>query len=116
MDALAGSFTHWTAAFDSNIALTISRGASAPNLTGASNLSRVFVLFNGDCEELFRVWYNNGALNGDGVQPQGVITAYRVTHGGPTWWENDLDESNVDMPEFSDTVAYRTDCPIYQPI
>lgn len=69
--------------------------------------------FDGDCEELFRVWYNNGALNGDGVQPQGVITAYRVTHGGPTWWENDLDENNMYMPESRDTAAYRTGCPIY---
>ena len=31
---------------------------------------------NVNCHELFRVIYNGGALNGNGVKPQGIITAY----------------------------------------
>jgi hypothetical protein len=54
------------------IALTISRG-SGP-------LAGVFTYTTQACpSSTYRVVENSGALNGNGVRPQGIITAYFVT-------------------------------------
>lgn len=55
---------HWTADTDASIAQVISRGyfdAGVWNFRTCPN---------------FRVPYNGGALNGNGISPQGIITAY----------------------------------------
>jgi hypothetical protein len=72
----AWGFNHitarWNGAFDAQIALTLARGENARG-------SSVYTLFDTECNPLFVVVANLGALNGTGVRPQGVITAYQVT-------------------------------------
>lgn len=99
----------WNAAFDANIALTIARGESANDVQQDGGTA-IYALFDNSCNELFRVIYNGGAYNGNGVRPQGIITAYApsviatITPGARL-----RDHSSV-------TPAYRTDCPIIQNI
>jgi hypothetical protein len=88
----------WNATFDSMIALTIARGERVPDLQQDGG-SVIFSLFDPDCNELFRVVYNGGAYNGNGVSPQGIITAYYI-----------------DNPAGLVLVGYRTDCELIQPI
>ncbi|GGK25486.1 hypothetical protein GCM10010124_17540 [Pilimelia terevasa] len=40
-----------------------------------------FILKDGTCppKDIFKVIFNYGAHNGNGIKPQGVITAYHVT-------------------------------------
>jgi hypothetical protein len=71
--------THrWNAAFDSKIALTISRGEAVRDVQQDGG-SAIYALFDNRCNELFRVIYNGGAYRGNGVRPQGIITAYDRT-------------------------------------
>ncbi|MFF7332602.1 hypothetical protein [Streptomyces sp. NPDC008150] len=65
----------WNDAFDREIALAVSRGESNASHT-------IYITYRSKCKEHFRVVVNHGALNGKGVAPQGVITAYhRVVSG-----------------------------------
>ncbi len=93
----------WNAAFDANIALTIARGESASDVQQDGG-SAIYALFDNNCNELFRVIYNGGAYNGNGVRPQGIITAYAP---GPI---------STIAPDTARAPAYRTDCPIIQNI
>lgn len=95
----------WNTTFDSNIALTISRGEDVADVEQDGG-SVIFALFDNSCNELFRVIYNGGAYNGNGIRPQGIITAYYITHGGPARVGADA----VVTPQ------YRTDCPVNQSI
>jgi hypothetical protein len=98
--------THrWNAAFDATIALTIARGESANDVQGDGG-SKLYVLFNNRCVEVFRVIYNGGAYLGNGIKPQGIITAYPPTIGPVA----------VFSTNSSVKPAYRTDCPIIQEI
>jgi hypothetical protein len=67
----------WNAAFDSQIAQTISRGTVNRDET----IYATFEQSNGKCRELFRVIVNRGAIYGTGFAPQGIITAYETTAG-----------------------------------
>lgn len=64
--------SRWNGEFDAMIALTIARGvADGPN---------VYDYYPVACEgPVFRVVYNLGAYNGNGVRPHGIITAYYIT-------------------------------------
>jgi hypothetical protein len=67
----------------------------------------IFALFDAYCRELFRVVYNGNAYNGNGVSPQGVITAYAPTQ-------------TAAVPQGASTTvvtaSYRTDCSVTQQI
>jgi hypothetical protein len=94
--------THrWNAAFDSSIALTIAKGEEVKDLQQDGG-SAIFALFDNRCHELFRVIYNGGALHGNGIRPQGIITAYYRT--GSTSAEERMSPS------------YRKDCGVIQQI
>jgi hypothetical protein len=95
----------WNAGFDANIALTISRGEYVTDFQQDGG-SGIYALFSDRCTELFRVIYNGGALNGTGVRPQGIITAYAPSGAAfaPT------DES------ISAAAGFRTDCEVKQRI
>lgn len=97
----------WNAAFDSMIALTIARGEKVTDLQQDGG-SVIFALFDNSCHELFRVIYNGGAYNGNGVRPQGIITAYYVTTGGTV--------IPSAAPDSVALASYRTDCPVIQNI
>lgn len=62
----------WSDGFSSQIAQTISRGTMSRDGT-------VYATFDADCNELFRIIVNPGALHGTGFSPQGIITAYYIT-------------------------------------
>jgi len=100
--------THrWNSAFDSAIALTISRGENVADFQQDGG-SRIYALFDNHCTELFRVIYNGGAYRGNDVRPQGIISAYR-----------NIITAAVDRSATSDETgapSYRTDCPVYQNI
>jgi len=92
--------THrWNTAYDKMIALTIARGERVKDLQQDGGTA-IYALFNKKCTELFRVIYNGGALHGNGIRPQGIITAYYRVPG------------NARRPGG----GYRTDCPVYQDI
>ena len=92
----------WNATFDSYIALTISRGEDVNDVEQDGG-SVIFALFDDRCNELFRVVYNGGAYNGNGIRPQGIITAYYRTTGGP-----------AHASRAGAAPQYRTDCPVIQ--
>jgi hypothetical protein len=92
----------WDAAFDAMIALTIARGEKVDDLQQDGG-NKIFALFDGNCNELFRVIYNGGAYLGNGVSPQGIITAY---YRGTV---------STSAPAVT-TLAYRTDCAVIQTI
>ncbi len=134
--------THrWNAAFDSKIALTISRGEVVTDVQQDGG-SAIYALFDNRCEELFRVIYNGGAYRGNGVRPQGIITAYDRTvvstvvdaadandTANPRLINDQVNNdpgaleisptnptpSTHDQPDVTDA-AYRTDCPVIQDI
>lgn len=57
----------------SSIALTVAQGQQS--LTQQS-----FIYSSNSCPSFtYKVVFNTGALNGNGVRPQGIITAYQVT-------------------------------------
>jgi hypothetical protein len=57
----------------SSIALTVARGQQDP-------IFQIFTYSSNTCPNFeYKVVYNDGALNGNGVRPQGIITAYQVT-------------------------------------
>jgi hypothetical protein len=97
--------THrWNASFDAKIALTIARGEDVADVQqdGGSN---IFALFNNKCQELFRVIYNGHAYRGNGIRPQGIITAY------------DRSVISTALPEGAKVApVYRTDCGVTQGI
>lgn len=101
--------THrWNSAFDSKMALTFAYGEDVNDVQQDGG-SVIFALFDNRCHQLFRIIYNGGALHGNGVRPQGVITAYDTS--GPV--------SAGPMgagPLTAAGPAYRTDCPVYQGI
>ncbi len=96
----------WNPSFEYYIALTISRGETATDYQQDGG-SQIFALFDNSCNELFRVIYNGGAYNGNGVRPQGIITAYYISHGGPV---------AVRQSVGAVTPNYGTTCPIIQNI
>lgn len=89
------------------IALTIARGEKVSDVQGDGG-SAIFSLQDNNCNELFRVIYNGGALNGNGVSPQGIITAYEAT-------SSTIAPGRAD-PASAEAASYRTDCPVYQGI
>lgn len=91
------------------IALTIARGEKVVDLQQDGG-SRIFALFDGGCHELFRVIYNGGALNGTGVSPQGIITAYYSTTGTTTT------AAPLATSVTTTATTYRTDCRVIQTI
>lgn len=128
--------THrWNAAFDAKIALTIARGEQVADVQQDGGTA-IFALFNDRCTELFRVIYNGGAYRGNGIRPQGIITAYDRTiittiaaDGADANDTNDpqavdaADSTAADdavetavQPDVADAATYRTDCPVYQGI
>ena len=92
----------WNATFDSKMGLTFAYGEDVSDVQGDGG-SNIFALFDGNCNQLFRIIYNGRALHGTGVSPQGVITAYDTS--GP-----------VSTVAPAATAAYRTNCPVYQSI
>ncbi|HEY6798319.1 MAG TPA: hypothetical protein VI248_26875 [Kineosporiaceae bacterium] len=97
----------WNSAFDAGIALTISRGEEVGDLQQDGG-SSIYALFDGQCNELFRVIYNGGAWRGTTtVSPQGIITAYDKSSVITTTPERAVDAA---------AITYRTDCPVYQNI
>lgn len=88
----------WNAAFDSQIAQTISRGEESADRT-------IYATFNNTCVELFRAVVNPGAIGGTGFAPQGIITAYYRTY--PT---------TAAAPDSTQASRERTDCPIIIPV
>ncbi|MGH3769272.1 MAG: hypothetical protein ACRDTX_29685 [Pseudonocardiaceae bacterium] len=111
----------WNAPFDSNIALTISRGEEVNDLQGDGG-SAIYALFNDRCEELFRVIYNGGAYRGNDVRPQGIITAYERSTVVPTAYERQLGlvsyamQANAVSGVIAAASSYRTDCTVIQNI
>ena len=99
----------WDAHFDAWIALTIARGADVSDVQGDGG-SNIFAIFDGNCNELFRVIYNGGAYNGNGVRPQGVITAYY--EGGPV---SALAQAVASIPS-PPSSGTRANCYVYQQI
>lgn len=100
--------THrWSSSFDSKMALTFAYGEDVRDVQqdGGSN---IFALFDNRCHQLFRIIYNGGALHGNGVRPQGVITAYDTS--GP------VQAGTAGSPFTVAGPAYRTNCPVYQGI
>lgn len=95
----------WDPTFDSYIALTFSRGEYVHDLQNDGG-DNIFALFDDGCNELFRIIYNSRAYNGNGVSPQGIITAYYRTYP-PTLGSYRMHPANAD---------YRTDCPVIQNI
>jgi hypothetical protein len=96
----------WNDYFDSMIALTIARGEKVSDLQQDGG-SAIFSLQDNGCHELFRVIYNGGPYNGNGVSPQGIITAYETG------------TATTALPQVADgaeAASYRTDCPVYQKI
>jgi hypothetical protein len=91
------------------IALTIARGEKVSDLQQDGG-SVIFALFDTSCHELFRVIYNGRALNGTGVSPQGIITAYYVWTG---IWTTKVPNA---MTSATTAASYRTDCPVIQNI
>lgn len=65
----------WNSTFDSEMALTISRIERVDDYQGDGR-SAIYALFDVRCNEIFRVIYNGRVYNGNGVSPQGIITAY----------------------------------------
>jgi hypothetical protein len=68
-------YGRWNAAYDTEIALTVAQG----DLTsGTADTSGVYTYYaDGACSSpTFTVVFNQGALNGNGIRPQGIITAY----------------------------------------
>lgn len=135
--------THrWDAAFDGKIALTISRGEVVTDVQQDGG-SAIYALFDNRCNELFRVIYNGGAYRGNGVRPQGIITAYDRTiitavadgaDANDTVDPQTIDDQvnsdpgaadpgalqdvppGADLPDVGDAASYRTDCPVIQDI
>lgn len=103
----------WNSTFDSMIALTIAQGEKVSDLQQDGG-SRIFALFDSGCHELFRVIYNGNAYNGNGVSPQGVITAYDPTIG--TAKSPGAIATYPKVKVASVNPAYRTDCPVIQNI
>lgn len=99
--------SRWNADFDSMIALTISRGEAVPDVQQDGG-SKIYALFDNNCNELFRVIYNGGAYNGNDVKPQGIITAYDERTG--TAVTPGATQSGAVEP------SYRTDCSVIQNI
>lgn len=95
----------WNAGFDATIALTVSRGEAVADEQQDGG-STIYALFDDQCNELFRVIYNSNAYLGNDVRPQGIITAFEITQGGPAVAQRVTDT----------TPAYRTDCPVVQTI
>jgi hypothetical protein len=60
------------------IALTVARGTADPIFQ-----TFTYVLDMVCPTPVYGVWYNEGALNGNGVRPQGIITAYESVENGP---------------------------------
>jgi hypothetical protein len=100
--------THrWNSAFDSGIALTISRGEEVGDLQQDGG-SSIYALFDNKCNEIFRVIYNGGAWRGaTTVSPQGIITAYG---------ESSIITTAPEEASATAAPTYRTDCPVYQNI
>lgn len=96
----------WNATFDSKMALTFAYGEDVSDVQGDGG-SNIFALFDGNCNQLFRIIYNGRALHGTGVSPQGVITAYDTS--GPV-------STVAPQAAPAATAAYRTNCPVYQNI
>lgn len=96
----------WNSAFDSEMALTISRGEGVVDEQGDGG-SSIYALFDSNCNELFRVIYGANAYNGNGVQPVGVISAYYRTASAVV--------AQDALAQVS-AGSYRTDCPVYQSI
>ena len=107
--------THrWNAAFDSKIALTIARGEKVKDLQQDGGTA-IYALFNNKCVELFRVIYNGGAYRGNGVRPQGIITAYHRALGTASAGS----PAGATAPGSTDANAvpkYRTNCRVDQDI
>jgi hypothetical protein len=80
--------------------------------------SAIYALFNNRCTELFRVIYNGRAYRGNGVRPQGVITAYYRTGVGPAIAADSTDsaDSTLGADGAALTTRYRTDCEVIQEI
>ena len=100
----------WSAGYDTKIALTSARGGSVRDfqLDGGS---RIYVLFDGFCHELFRVIYNGGAYLGTGVRPQGIISAFALSPIGVV-----AQPAAVRTGARAADPIYRTDCTIFQGI
>ncbi len=104
----------WSAHFDGRIALTIARDAEVTYLAlGGDN--QLYAIFNAYCQEEFRVWVNRGAYNGNGVRPQGLISAYWESTTLPAIaTEPSAAAAPADVP--APPSGGRNDCPVYQSI
>jgi hypothetical protein len=108
----------WNAQYDAWIALTIAHGADVNDVQNDGG-SVIFAIFDGNCNELFRVIYNGGAYNGNGVRPQGLITAYY--EGGPISAIAATEEPSGVAAQLSANIpsppgSYRANCYVYQNI
>lgn len=102
----------WSANFDGWIALTLGSGTEVTYLKYGGD-EKLFVIFDQRCNAEFWVWYNRGAYNGNGVRPQGLISAY--------WQDNVIPTTPGQAPAAPQDVppppkGGRSDCPVYQPI
>ena len=94
----------WGDLFDSDIALTISRGEQSTDRT-------VYAWFDDRCVETFRVLVNPGPIGRSGFRPQGVITAYRVISPTTAAYRSSPGVSRSVPAE-----APRTDCRLFVPV
>jgi len=97
----------WNAAFDSEIQLTIAQDEKVSDRQQDGG-SVIFALFDADRQEIFRVIYNGGAYDGNGMRPQGIISACART-SIPT-------VIRPNAAEISQAAVYRTDCSVIHTI